>query len=307
MTEKDNSHKTTNSEYRYGYHSSKSPSPSPRRCGRFLEHVTSILTRRVGGKYFTALFANADTHKNHVDSVDFINNTPTRGGRMHQPSGIFLYPQYVAVSWAKNSRWVIFGVTCVLYVMNQRHLLPTQLSSVVSKALFWPTLPITYSRRIGRWRTIVDDTVVIGGVPFFKDPERLYENYDVRGVINMCEEYVGPMKEYNRLGIEQLHLPTIDHTQPSFEDMRRAVEFIADYEANDKGRVYVHCKAGHGRSAAIVYAWLLSKAPDISVVDMEALNKMLCKKRNVRKTLWKQSNINDFRFWLSSKKNKKNK
>jgi len=298
MAEKDNSHKTTTSEYRYGSHSSTIP---PLRRYRFLEYATSILT--------TALFANARTHKNDVNSVDFIKNISTRGGRVHQPNGKVVSPQFIAAasfSFAKSSLRLIFGVTCVLYVMNQRHLLPTTLSSVVSKVLFWPTLPITYVRRIGKWSTIVDDTVVIGGVPVpFFAPERLYEDYDVRGVINLCEEYGGPMKAYNRLGIEQLHLPTIDHTEPSFEDIRRAVEFIADYEANAKGRVYVHCKAGHGRSAAIVYAWLLSKAPDISVVDMEELNKMLCKKRNVRKTLWKQSNINDFRSWLRFRNDKK--
>jgi len=140
--------------------------------------------------------------------------------------------------------------------------------------------------------------VELGGVPFYTYPGRLYKDYGVRGVINMCEEYAGPVKTYKRLGIEQLHLPTVDHVEPSFEDLQVAVKFIADYEAENKGRVYVHCKAGHGRSAAIVYAWLLSKSPDISVVDMEELNEKLCEQRDVRKRLWMQPNINKFRSWL---------
>jgi len=144
----------------------------------------------------------------------------------------------------------------------------------------------------------VDDTVSIGGVPFWTFPERLYEDHGVRGVINMCEEYAGPVTTYKRLGIEQLHLPTVDHVEPSFEDMQAAVKFIADYEAQNKGRVYVHCKAGHGRSAAIVYAWLLSKSPDLTVADMKELNEKICEQRDVRKTLWKQPNINEFRSWL---------
>ena len=37
----------------------------------------------------------------------------------------------------------------------------------------------------------------------------------VRGVINMCEEYKGPTSKYNELGIEQLYLPTTDHFEPS--------------------------------------------------------------------------------------------
>ena len=41
----------------------------------------------------------------------------------------------------------------------------------------------------------------------------------VRGVINMCEEYKGPISKYNELGIEQLYLPTTDHFEPSEEHL----------------------------------------------------------------------------------------
>lgn len=51
-----------------------------------------------------------------------------------------------------------FGVTIGLYILNQKHLLPRPLSAIVSKSLFWPTLPITVSRRVGKWMTRVDDT-----------------------------------------------------------------------------------------------------------------------------------------------------
>lgn len=53
------------------------------------------------------------------------------------------------------------GATLALYILNQRHMLPRPLSAVVSQALFWPTLPITVSRRIGKWVTRVDDTGTI--------------------------------------------------------------------------------------------------------------------------------------------------
>ena len=45
------------------------------------------------------------------------------------------------------------GATLMLYILNQNHMLPRPLSAVVSKGLFWPTLPITVSRRIGKWAT----------------------------------------------------------------------------------------------------------------------------------------------------------
>jgi len=35
----------------------------------------------------------------------------------------------------------------------------------------------------------------------------------------MCEEYRGPLKKYKDLGVEQLHLPTTDHFEPTVEDL----------------------------------------------------------------------------------------
>lgn len=110
----------------------------------------------------------------------------------------------------------------------------------------------------------------------------------------MCEEYQGPSKAYEKLGMKELWLPTTDHFEPAVGDLRRAVNFIRSYQAQGK-RVYVHCRAGHGRSAAVVLAWLLSKDP---TVDRQRLNQELCQKRNVRSTLWKQDNIVEFHSQL---------
>ena len=185
--------------------------------------------------------------------------------------------------------------TITLYVLNQNHMLPKPLGMFTSRLLFWPTIPITVSKRIGKWTTVVDNAVVLGGAPFgfMKYPEKLRE-LGVRGVINMCEEYHGPAKSYERLGIEHLRLPTVDHFEPSVEDLKRAVSFIQKHEAMGD-RVYVHCRAGHGRSAAAVYAWLLYKEP---LADPVELNEKLCALRNVRKALHSQPNVITFRNWL---------
>jgi len=283
-----------------------------------LAHTESMLTRNRGGQSSVGVLTNASSHKksngddndgdgddNNEDKKNLNLNLSRSLPTIRLPNKKMLSKKMLSLpfvaasaSYTKSTLHLVAGAIIGLYILNQSHLLPATLSGIVSKALFWPTLPITLFKRIGKWSTIVDDTVAIGVAPFFKVPDRLYEDYGVRGVINMCQEYGGPLKAYNRLGIEQLHLPTIDHVEPSFEDMKAAVKFIAEYESQNKGRVYVHCKAGHGRSAAIVYAWLLYKSPDLSVVNMKELNKQLCKQRNVRKSLWEQSNIKKFRSWL---------
>ena len=198
------------------------------------------------------------------------------------------------------------GTVVTLYILNQQHMLPKTLSAIVSKTLFWPTLPITFSRRIGKWVTVVDDDVVLGGAPFgwLGIPEQLRNDHNVMGVINMCEEYQGPLKTYKKLGMRELKLSTTDHFEPSLEDMISAVEFIREHKDNNLGKVYVHCRAGHGRSAAIVFGWLMAKADDIDSIDLEGLNEQLSKMRNVRKSLYKQPIVNEFRSWLSLSKKK---
>jgi hypothetical protein len=51
-------------------------------------------------------------------------------------------------------------------------------------------------------------------------------------------------------------LPVLDATAPTEQELRAAVAWIAD--AVEVGPVYVHCALGHGRSACVVIAYLLS-------------------------------------------------
>ena len=39
----------------------------------------------------------------------------------------------------------------------------------------------------------------------------------VRAVVNTCEEYVGPVAQYQHHGIEQLRIPTTDFTHPKLD------------------------------------------------------------------------------------------
>ena len=108
-------------------------------------------------------------------------------------------------------------------------------------------------------------------------------------LVSRCTR-TGPVASYKRLGMTQLHLPTVDHFEPSVADLAATVRFIQRHKAQGS-KVYVHCRAGHGRSAAGVFAWLLAQDP---TSDPQRLNEYFCTLRNVRKTLWKQPNIRRF-------------
>jgi protein-tyrosine phosphatase len=58
-----------------------------------------------------------------------------------------------------------------------------------------------------------------------------------------------------RAGREYLALPTLDGTAPDEAALRAAVARLADHP----GPVYLHCAAGHGRSALLAAALLLAR------------------------------------------------
>ncbi len=128
-----------------------------------------------------------------------------------------------------------------------------------ARAIYYPTLGYNYL--LGRvlkfrnWWDEVNEHLVLGAVPLHKDPDA-FAAMGVTGVVNMCEEYAGPTAAYDRLGIEQLWLPTVDFNHPSKQDVERGADFIQQH-ATAGGKTYVHCKAGRARSATVALWWLV--------------------------------------------------
>lgn len=98
----------------------------------------------------------------------------------------------------------------LLYVAYQKHLLPNAVARVAGRFYFYPTWPFTYLARRRAYWSLVDSHVLLGAAPmsFMGHAEELYKR-GVRAVINLCDEYSGPLLQYKKLHIVQLHLPTI--------------------------------------------------------------------------------------------------
>ncbi len=75
---------------------------------------------------------------------------------------------------------------------------------------------------------------------------------DVTAVLDLTAEFseASPF-----LARTYLHLPILDLTAPTLSQLQQAAAFIAEQAAT--GVVYVHCKIGYSRSAAVVGAFLL--------------------------------------------------
>lgn len=133
------------------------------------------------------------------------------------------------------------------------------LRRVYARSVFYPTLAWNYALarglRVRRWWDHIDEYVIVGAYPFSRDIQGLYDE-GVRAIVNTCEEYQGPVIEYTRLGMEQLHIPTTDFTHPQLDDVRTAVEFVESHVQREH-TVYIHCKAGRARSATVAICWLM--------------------------------------------------
>ncbi|XP_013876879.1 phosphatidylglycerophosphatase and protein-tyrosine phosphatase 1 [Austrofundulus limnaeus] len=139
------------------------------------------------------------------------------------------------------------------------------MSGALARLLFYPTLGYNVlmekvSSR--RWFDRVDDTVILGALPFRSMTKQLVETENVRGVITMNEEYetkyfCNSAEEWHAAGVEQLRLSTVDLTGvPSLENLLTGVEFVLHHRERGSS-VYVHCKAGRSRSATLAAAYLI--------------------------------------------------
>ena len=154
----------------------------------------------------------------------------------------------------------------------------------VGYLLFYPTLGWNMLMAVlvpsRRWMDEVDEHVIIGALPFEKHVELLYQK-GVRAIVNMCRETAGPAHLYESKGIACLRLRTPDFCSPNSEQVAEGVSFMQAHIQNGE-KIYVHCKAGRGRSAIVVMCWLMTA---YGISALEAQNKLIQCRPHVRKHL----------------------
>lgn len=130
--------------------------------------------------------------------------------------------------------------------------LPLASRIVLAPVLFGQYLSLLYYRRQCRNWNEVTDRVWIGRC--LKDCEaREAITAGVTAVVDLTGEFSAPDPF---LSPHYLHVPVLDLTAPSQSQLDDAVAFIA--EETRHGIVYVHCKIGYSRSAAVVGSSLIA-------------------------------------------------
>lgn len=158
------------------------------------------------------------------------------------------------------------------------------LSQICARFLYYPTLfwNIFLCRiiRNRNWWDDVDEHLVLGAIPFPGDVKKL-NDIGITCVINLCAESDGPLSLYKKHGIQYFHIPTVDFCCPSVDSIDLGVSIINRY-AEQKKKVYIHCKAGRGRSATIVFCWLV-RYKNFSA--SQAMNYLISRRPQVNKKI----------------------
>jgi atypical dual specificity phosphatase len=160
-------------------------------------------------------------------------------------------------------------------------LAPRSVVALAGRALFWPIAcsqfilgkfglygspyNLVYEKRLPDGRV---GKIYLGGIPWPSEVrDALIEKEKIACVLNLVSERKIDFPTQNRLD-----LPMTDFVHPSIAEVTPAVEFI-DKCVNEGKNVYVHCRAGKGRSATVVMCWLVSRAGMDPVSAQELLSK----------------------------------
>lgn len=136
---------------------------------------------------------------------------------------------------------------------------------MLARILYYPTLGAGYiasSVSSRNWYDRIDETVIVGALPFKSVTKKLIAEENVKAMVTMNEDYelrgiTYNTQELQELGVEQLRLRVTDLTgTPTQENIATAIDFIMSYREQGES-VYVHCKAGRTRSVTIAVCYLM--------------------------------------------------
>ncbi len=129
---------------------------------------------------------------------------------------------------------------------------------------FWKKILVILNRGIDQgWRqltglptlkrSMITPNIFLGGQYSFNRLSRL-KTLGITAIVNMrISSITNPdfLKDFR-----YLHLPTVDQTAPSMENLVKGAQFIDDV-IKQGGKVYIHCMAGEGRGPTMVMAYFI--------------------------------------------------
>lgn len=102
-------------------------------------------------------------------------------------------------------------------------------------------------------RSVITPSLYLGGQYQIKSVS-LLKKLGITGIVSMRMREVPHQDMLAEFHL--LHLPTPDNQAPSIQHLREGSIFIEN-EIKNKGKVYIHCRAGEGRGPTMAIAYLI--------------------------------------------------
>jgi atypical dual specificity phosphatase len=120
----------------------------------------------------------------------------------------------------------------------------------------------------GDWWNKLDNNIFLGALPLHNSNHlEILKNENIGAVLSVIEDfelngtiYFHPINknDWRKNNINHLHIQIEDSFGLRIEDMKTCIQFI-NQNINDNRKIYIHCKAGRGRSASVVLCYFLWK------------------------------------------------
>ena len=165
-----------------------------------------------------------------------------------------LRPWGLALFWPAGSMAIVAGAYFGLYsgiTRKEGGRLPLAATIVLAPWLMAQHASLIYYRRqAARWNIVAPNVWIGRQLRGHEAIEAV--TCGVKAVLDLTSEF----SETDAFrALPYLNLPVLDLTAPMGDELRAAVGFINAHR--QQGVVYVHCKIGFSRSAAVVGSWLI--------------------------------------------------
>lgn len=210
------------------------------------------------------------------------NVTPNYRVGGYYAAGSILLVTGTALSWPWGTPLLWPAVSCAILSVGyfgagpgvyrkDAGRLPPSIRLVMAPVLLGQDLSLRHYRREGRAWDSVAPELLMGRVLNSKEAQKLIAR-GVTAVLDLTAEF-SEVEELRRL--TYCNLPILDLTAPTQAQLCSAVKFIR--ENVKTGIVYVHCKIGYSRTAAVVGAYLMAAG---HAAEAEGAMQQMCAARS---------------------------
>ena len=191
------------------------------------------------------------------------NVTPNLRVGAYYAAGALLLAALAILAWPWGAPLIWPAVACAIVaagyagvgpgIYHKRNgRLPLATRLLMGPVLLGQELSLRHYRRHGNAWDMAAPGLVMGRILDRDEAQRLLDE-GVTAVLDLTAEFaeVEPLRRGS-----YCNLPVLDLTAPTPEQLQGAVAFVRKHAAS--GTVYVHCKIGYSRTAAVVGAYLLA-------------------------------------------------